>query len=136
MTNTITGGCLCGKVRYSFSTAPIFTGNCHCRDCQKASGGPYTPAMFVAEPSVELTGEVKYFESKADSGRLVARGFCPNCGSQLFSKLEMLPNVLGIRAGTLDDPNNFEPKMDIFTDSAADWDTMNPALPKFEKSPR
>ncbi len=48
----------------------------------------------------------------------------------------MLPNVLGVRAGTFDNPNEFEPKMDIYTASAACWDAMNPALPKFERSPQ
>jgi hypothetical protein len=135
MSKTITGGCLCGKVRYTFSAKPVFSGNCHCRDCQKASGSAYTPAMFVAEDAVAISGEVKYFESKADSGRAIWRGFCPNCGSQLFSKLALLPGVIGVRAGTFDNTADFEPKMDIYTDSAAHWDTMNADLPKFAKAP-
>jgi hypothetical protein len=135
MTKTITGGCLCGKVRYTFTARPIFEGNCHCRDCQKATGSAYTPAVFVPESKMSITGEVKYYQSKADSGRLIDRGFCPECGSQLFSKLELIPNVIGIRAGTFDDPNRYQPKVDIYTDSAAHWDVMNPLLEKFSKSP-
>jgi hypothetical protein len=136
MTQTITGGCLCGKVRYEFTAQPLFSGNCHCRDCQKSSGSAYTPAVFVAEPKVSITGEVKYYQSQADSGRRIARGFCPECGSQLFSKVEIMPDVIGVRAGTFDDPNAFEPKVDIYTDSAAHWDVMNPLLTKFPKSPK
>jgi hypothetical protein len=136
MNKIITGGCLCGKVRYTFCAEPTFSGNCHCRDCQKASGSAYTPAMFVAESAVNIVGEVRYYETKADSGRAVSRGFCPNCGSQLFSQLALLPELIGVRAGTLDEPNHFVPKMDIFTASAACWDVMNPELPKFNRAPQ
>ena len=92
--------------------------------------------MFVLEQDATITGEVKYYESKADSGRAISRGFCPNCGSQLFSKLELLPNMIGFRAGTFDNPGLYEPKMDIYTDSAAHWDVMNTNIAKFPKSPR
>ena len=136
MSKAITGACLCGQVKYSFNAKPIFSGNCHCRDCQRASGSGYTPAMFVLEQDATITGEVKYYESKADSGRAISRGFCPNCGSQLFSKLELLPNMIGFRAGTFDNPGLYEPKMDIYTDSAAHWDVMNTNIAKFPKSPR
>jgi hypothetical protein len=131
----ITGGCLCGKVRYTFSAHPIFSGNCHCRDCQKSSGSAYTPALFVPENAVNVSGQVQYFTINADSGRTVSRGFCPNCGSQLFSQLELLPDMLGIRAGSLDNPDEYKPSMDIFTASAACWDVMNPDLSKYSHAP-
>ncbi len=135
MSKLLTGGCLCGAVRFETSAAPIFSGNCHCRDCQRSSGSAFTPAIFVPEENVAIQGAVKYFESKADSGNTISRGFCPQCGSQLFAKLQALPNALGLRAGTLDAPENFDPKANIFTASAPHWDHMDPALPKFPKGP-
>ncbi|WP_439097808.1 GFA family protein [Acidithiobacillus thiooxidans] len=57
------------------------------------------------------------------------RGFCPNCGSQLFAWFGHMPGVLGIKAGTLDDPSNYVPTMDFHVSSAAPWDFMNPELP-------
>lgn len=132
----MTGGCLCGGVRYETTGQSVFSGNCHCRDCQRASGSGYTPALFVPAYTVKIQGEVKFFESLADSGKKISRGFCPNCGSQLFSKLEILPDMLGLRAGTLDDPSQYQPRVDIYTDSAAHWDVMNPELRKFPRSPR
>jgi hypothetical protein len=136
MSDVSTGSCLCGAVRFEYSGEPAFSGNCHCRDCQRSSGGAYTPALFMPEESVSIKGTVKYYESKADSGNTISRGFCPTCGSQLFTKLEMMPNMLGLRAGTLDDPSKFHPKIDMYTASASHWDHMNPDLPKFPKSPR
>ncbi len=54
---TATGGCMCGAVRYECSAAPMFMGNCHCRDCQRASGGGYAPAIGVPRSAVKITGD-------------------------------------------------------------------------------
>jgi hypothetical protein len=128
---TLTGGCLCGAVRYDCSAEPLFTGNCHCRDCQKATGGAYVPAS-----ALKINGEVKYYDSPADSGNNFTRGFCPNYGGRLFGKTSGLAQLMFITAGSLDDPSRFEPAMDIFTSSAQPWDHMNPQLPKFPKQPQ
>jgi hypothetical protein len=69
-----------------------------------------------------------------DSGGIVSRGFCPNCGSRLFSK-PPIPELMGIMAGSLDDPSQFKPMRDFYTVSAQQWDYMNPDLPKFDKLP-
>jgi hypothetical protein len=129
------GGCMCGAVRYECAADPIFMGNCHCRDCQQSTGGAYTPAIGVPRVAVKITGDVRYFESKADSGSMAKRGFCPNCGSRLFSMPPFAPDLMVITAGSLDDPSIFKPGMDIYTGSAQPWDHMNSALPKFPKMP-
>lgn len=129
------GGCLCGAVRYECSAEPVFSGNCHCRDCQRISGSGYVSTFFVPEDSVTITGEVKYYDKNGDSGHLVRRGFCPACGSQVFGKPEIVAGVLGIRAGSLDNPELYHPTMDIYTASAQPWDFMNPGLPKFPQLP-
>ncbi len=88
----LSGGCLCGAVRYASSAAPIIEGNCHCRDCQKASGSAYAPTLFFPVQAVTITGDAKFFESIGGSGQPIRRGFCPNCGSQLFGlPLRVLP---------------------------------------------
>jgi hypothetical protein len=129
------GGCLCGAVRYECSAEPVFSGNCHCRDCQLISGSGYVSTFFVPESSVTITGEVKYYDKNGDSGHPVSRGFCPTCGSQVFGKPGILAGVLGIRAGSLDNPELYHPTMDIYTASAQPWDFMNPDLPKFPQLP-
>ena len=136
MSKLISGGCLCGKVRYECVGDSVFSGNCHCRDCQKSSGAGYVPAMMFPIDNVKITGELKYYDKNGDSGRFVKRGFCPNCGSQLFAILEVVPGMLGIRAGTLDNPSDFKPALDMYTSSAAAWDSMNESLPKMPKAPR
>jgi hypothetical protein len=127
---------MCGAVRYECTGDPVFMGNCHCRDCQRAGGGAYNPAIGVPRSAVKITGTVKYYESKADSGSPAKRAFCPNCGSRLFSEPSFAPDLIVLTAGSLDDPSIFKPMMDIYTSSAQPWDHMNPALAKVPKMPQ
>jgi hypothetical protein len=136
MTGRMSGGCLCGAIRYDCEAGPIFAGNCHCKDCQRTSGGPYTPAMLFRASDVRITGVPRYYRSHGDSGRRVERGFCSTCGSQIFAKLEALPDVIGVKAGTLDDGALFRPAVDFYVASAQPWDRMDLALPKFLGPPR
>lgn len=130
MTSKYSGRCLCGEIYYSTDTEPLFTRNCYCKDCQRSSGSAFIPAMIFPEKSVSICGEAKYFESASDSGSIHRRGFCQNCGSQLFAKFSAMPGVLGIKAGTLDNPSNYIPTLDFYVASAAPWDHMSPLLPK------
>ena len=82
MSESITGSCLFGQVTYECVGEPEFTGNCHCRDCQKATGSAYTPELFFKETSVKVSGELKAFERQGDTGKSVWRHFCPHCGTR------------------------------------------------------
>ena len=124
MSTPFTGGCLCGALRYECTAEPAGAGLCYCRDCQKSTGSGHASSLFV--PNVELTifGDVKYYEKQADSGRTVRRGFCPTCGSQLLSRADVLPDFVGIRAGSLDEPSWVKFTMAIYTSSAQSWDAI------------
>jgi hypothetical protein len=135
VTARLTGGCLCGAVRYESSGPPILSLNCHCRDCQRASGGPFTSSLFVPSEALQVNGTVKFYDSKGESGQIIRRGFCPDCGSALFGRPAVLGNLVSIRPGTLDDPSSFRPIMDIYAASAQPWDRLDPDLPKHAKAP-
>ncbi len=128
------GQCLCGEIKYSVDVEPVFMGNCHCKDCQRSSGSAFIPAMVFPEQDVLISGLAKYFDSGVDSGNVHSRGFCPNCGSQLFGKFSNMPGMIGIKAGTLNETSNYVPKLDLYVKSAAHWDFMNPNLPKKQGS--
>jgi hypothetical protein len=134
MTQKYSGQCLCGEVTYSSNIEPVFAGNCHCKDCQRSSGGAYVPAMVFPEKDVIISGEVKYFESKADSGDTHQRGFCPNCGSQLFGRFSNMPGMVGIKAGTLNDTSNYVPMLDFYVKSTPHWNFMSPEIPKKQEA--
>ena len=62
MATRFTGGCICGGVRFECAADPIAAGNCHCRDCQRASGSAYAAALLVPAGALSITGEVKYYD--------------------------------------------------------------------------
>ena len=94
-----------------------------------------TDFIGIPAPALKITGNVKYHDSKADSGNTLSRGFCPECGSRLFGKTSAMTDLAMITAASLDDPSQYNPQMDIYISSAQPWDHMNPALPKFPKMP-
>jgi hypothetical protein len=132
----ITGGCACGAVRYQAQAAPVFMLNCHCRDCQQATGGGYAAITVFSRTAVKLDGAPRYRTVVGESGKKVGRGFCPECGSPVCMTLEHIPDILGVHAGSLDDPALFKPAMDVFTSSAHAWDNMDPSLPKKPRGTR
>ena len=127
------GGCACGAVHYETTVDPVLMLNCHCRDCQRASGSAYAPLVVFPKGGVQLHGELRYHSSVGGSGKAVERGFCTNCGSQIAMKLESVPDVLGLQAGSLADPSRFVPAMDVFTEGAPPWDHMHPERKNFPR---
>ena len=133
---SFTGGCRCGQIRYAVSAEPLFAAHCHCRDCQYASGTGFSSVLAVPTASFRLTaGEPRAFDVAAESGNIVSRKFCPNCGSPLFSELKAAPGVWIVKAGSLDDPGIMKPSMHIWCDSAQTWMPSNDGLPHFPKNP-
>lgn len=136
MSEDVSGGCRCGNIRYHFDHAPRYMVNCHCRDCQHATGSAFFPGLMFLEREFTLEkGEPTWFESKSDKGNIMLRGFCPDCGSPVFLRNMVNEGIRLIYASSLDDPSIFKPVRDIFTASAHDWDVMDPALPKFAGDP-
>ena len=67
-----------------------------------------------------------------ESGRRVSRSLCANCGSNLFILAELVPDLQGLWAGSLDDPNTFKPQINVWTRSAPAWSRLDPSLKKLE----
>ncbi len=136
MPTALTGGCACGAIRYVCTADPLLALNCHCRDCQRASGTAFAAILRVPAAAFTVTkGEPKFFTVTGDSGNTVSRGFCAACGSPLFSRLSGLSTVVGIRVGSLDDPSHYQPQLDMFVASAQPWECRDPALPQFPGYP-
>ena len=76
----ITGGCLCGRIRYEVDNAPVEAGYCHCDMCKKALGNLFGAWVFVRHEDFRFTcGDLSWYQST----ERVKRGFCANCGSPL-----------------------------------------------------
>ncbi len=132
---SLTGGCLCGAIRYEVRAEPLMTACCHCRDCQRATGAAYFPALAVPAAALEVRGEPETFALEAESGNTITRAFCGTCGSTLWGWSSAMPEGRNVSAATLDEPQRFTPMAHIFTRSAQPWDTMAAGVPQFERMP-
>jgi len=136
MTARHTGHCLCGQVSYTIAADPLGARTCWCRDCQYIASGSATVNVLFPEEAVAFSGRIGRRRSTADSGNTVERGFCPDCGSQLFSRtVEPAGQPIRIRAGTLDDREVMPPSSVIWAASAPSWATFDPALPCHAQGP-
>jgi hypothetical protein len=84
----MTGGCLCGQVRYMANSDPIFVGVCHCTHCQ--SGTAFSVLVGIPKSAMSIEGRLKTFHDTGDSGQPVERNFCPECRSPIFSDLAVI----------------------------------------------
>ena len=97
MTQRLSGRCACGAIHYECNADPVIMLNCHCKDCQQASGSAYAAILAVPKAAVQLRGEPRYHKIVGRAGKSVERGFCPICGSQVTAKLERLPDISACR---------------------------------------
>jgi hypothetical protein len=131
------GHCLCGAIAFSIDAGPIGARMCWCRDCQYIASGSPTVNVLFPEDAVTYSGEMTTLRLVADSGNTVERGFCPRCGSQMYSRTVEPAGTqpIRIRAGTLDNPDLIAPSAHIWVDSAPSWALLDPALPKHRQGP-
>lgn len=135
MKEVFSGGCLCGGVRYQCSEDAAIAGHCQCEDCRKSSGSGHCSHLGVAKSAFTVTGELTSFDRAADSGNMVSRLFCPVCGAPVYSLNSAFPDMVFVRASSLDDPEVFKPQLIVYTSRAPSWDHMDKSLPSFEGNP-
>ena len=131
----IEGGCLCRAVRYRITAEPIVTRVCWCRLCQYLGAGGATVNTCFRREAVTIEGATRDCRSVADSGNIMHRRFCAECGTHLFSEAEARPHLVFVRAGTLDTPEIAKPAATIWTSQAPSWAPIDPNLPRFERQP-
>ena len=130
----LTGGCQCGAVRYVITAEPLTAATCHCRDCQYASGGAAAHALLVAPDALlVLQGWAHEHTYQGNSGNTVMRSFCPDCGTPLFGRTEGAQYVI-VKAGSLDDPGMFQPRLSLWTESAPPWHHLDKTVPSYERN--
>jgi hypothetical protein len=118
----LTGGCLCGAVRYESTGEIARRFLCHCRDCKRAGGSAFHFGLTVPRAGFRLLqGEPRAYRTTGESGRAVTRLFCPTCGAGVLIELELRPDFVVLRAGTLDEPERVAPAYEVFARSKAAW---------------
>ena len=137
MKTPFTGGCQCGAIRYECTAqdAEIQTFRCHCRDCQRLSGGGYSAVVFVPAHTFRVTqGTIRHHVTAGEAGPH-RRGYCPDCGSRLTGGEGPGSTSIGMTASSLDDPREFKPECEMWISDAQPWDALDPTIPHFEKYP-
>ena len=119
----LSGGCLCGSIRYTILQQPILAYTCNCRFCQKETGTAYRSALAILNENVELIGKdfSVYTYKSVEHGRELYKYFCPDCGTTISLKTERFPERQVIMIGTLDDPSQIELNTHMFAEEAFDW---------------
>jgi len=133
----IEGACLCGAVKYSSPAEPVLEAVCHCENCQRQAGTAFSVVVGVPASSLKIEGEenVATYQDRGDSGKSVQRRFCRNCGSPIVSVVEVAPDLLFIKSGTLNDRSWLDPKLHIWCDSAQPWYEIPKGTQQLPQSP-
>lgn len=129
----MTGGCLCGAVRYEVSAKPLYGALCYCEDCRRLTSS-HSSLTFVPKKALKVAGPLSEYSRVSVSGNVVARFFCPTCGAGIYSQ-GSLPGVAILKAGTLDDAESFQPEAAVFTSRAPHWDKPADSLKHFPEAP-
>jgi hypothetical protein len=126
------GGCACGAVRYRLTSDPLFTHCCHCLNCQRQTGSAFVINLLIEADRVELlSGAPQAVDVPRDDGSKQRISRCPTCQVAVYSDYGR-PEVLFVRAGTLDQPSSVTPDVHIFTKSKLSWVTLPESVPAFE----
>src|SRR5947208_836677 len=125
--NTITGGCLCGSIRYEATGQPYNITHCHCLDCRRSSGAPFvTWASF-------RRNEFRFVRGRPRKLRWARRQrwFCPHCGTALAFMSS--PDEIDITVCSLDDPARVLPAGHIWTEDRLPWIHLADNLPTYRR---
>lgn len=131
----LTGGCLCGQISFEADGDIAIMANCHCKDCKQITGAAFATLIFMNEADVKIAGETSSYEHSADSGSVMTKRFCPNCGSQMFGQGSARPGMIALRAGVINEQEHIKPKVNVFAASKLDCTILDPDIPAFDKMP-
>ena len=132
MTDELLGGCACGQVRYRLTASPMFVHCCHCRDCQRQTGGAFAiNALIEADNIALISGQPEAVPVPTDSGRPHDIYRCPRCQIAVWSDYGRRRVMLFVRVATLDDPSALPPDVHIYTRTSLPWTDMTADIPAF-----
>lgn len=126
MTQTMTGGCQCGRVRYTVQADPDEAYLCHCKMCQRATGGVAAAFAGVEQGDAEWQVEPDWY----DSSPIAQRSFCSHCGSPLGFRFREGSTKMDLTIGSFDDPSVFRPKHHFAVESLREAWIDTSALPR------
>jgi hypothetical protein len=131
---TLTGGCLCGGVRFELTEPPVSASYCHCTRCQKRTGTAASPQARIVPGSIHVTGDELVRAYEPPDG--FPKAFCSACGSALWSINPATGQIASIRMSLFDDDPGVRPSYRQFTAYAAEWESIpDDGLPRYPERP-
>jgi hypothetical protein len=132
----LTGGCLCGGVRFEVTEPLVRASYCHCTRCQRRSGSAASAQARVPPGALHVVaGEELIRCWQPESG--FAKCFCSECGSQLWSRDPHDEDVISVRLGAFDADPGIRPEWRQFVAYAAPWEPIpDDGLPRFPEQRR
>ena len=118
MNNKIEGGCFCGSIRYSFESNNYPSANCYCSMCRRISGAAFVSWIAIPSSFFNYTNGAP---KKLISSTHGVRYFCEDCGTPLVCILDEDQKNIYVTICSLDNPQNFKPKDDLYTEDMLDW---------------
>jgi hypothetical protein len=131
----VSGSCFCGSVRYRLTRPPMIVHCCHCRDCQKQTGGAFAINAVIERSCVEVADgspEPVRTTVPTDSGRPHDIYRCVQCQSALWSDYGRRGVMVFVRVSTLDQGHDIPPDVHIFTKSKMPWVILPPGARSFD----
>lgn len=129
----LTGGCMCGKIKFDVTEPLLGAAYCHCKRCQRRTGTAFSVTGLTQPGSFRLTAgeETLRLYEPGDGWN---KSFCSNCGSQIYTVNPENPDLLAVRLGALDQDPGVRPGAHQFVDYAAPWDPLpDDGLPRFSE---
>jgi hypothetical protein len=123
------GSCLCGAVRFTARLPSLFCAHCHCSMCRRNHGAGYVTWFAVPRAALALDFGAEDLVRHASSGH-GSRSFCRRCGSSLFCENTQYPDRVDIPLGAMSEPIDRAPQFHVFFDSRAPWVELGDALPR------
>jgi hypothetical protein len=130
------GRCLCGAITYDCHAAPLQVVICHCKHCQRQTGSSFSLLVVVPKGSLEIHGDtLQTFLDVGDSGLPVHRHFCGACGSPIMSRIDAMPAVECIKAGTLESLSGLTPTAEVWCETAQPWIQIDQSRTLIDRNP-
>jgi hypothetical protein len=121
--------CSCGQLHLTIEGEPSRISMCHCRECQRRTGGVISNQARFRREQVTFAGKAMAWMRKAESGNTLTFHFCPICGSTVYWEGEGFPGYVAVAIGNFADPNFPPPTIAVWEESRHPWVSLPPDTP-------
>ncbi len=121
---TLTGGCLCGGVRFELTEVPTDAGYCHCTRCQRRTGAAASPQARIDASTFRLLQGEDLIDGWTAPDTGFEKCFCRECGGHLYSRNSNRPEQMSVRLGAFDGDPGVRPSWRAFVSYAAPWEPI------------